>query len=160
MLKIRLHFVNSMQKISLNFLTVSIKISNLLLKKKAIKFLSFLHILIKNEGNRFSASVYRKKISIGLFTQFDNFTAMSYKIGLVRCLIRRAFKISSSYIAFHNELEKVKILLEKSMYPKTVIDNQIKTFLDQQYKVDSGTTSEKQKEYYIIAYHILDIFLM
>ena len=122
--------------------------------------MSFLHILIKNEGNRFSASVYRKKISIGLFTQFDNFTAMSYKIGLVRCLIHRAFKISSSYIAFHNELEKVKILLEKSMYSKTVIDNQIKTFLDKQYKVDSGTTSEKQKEYYIIAYHILDIFLM
>ena len=137
--------MKSMQKISFNFLTVSIKISNLLLKKKAMKFLSFLHILIKHEGSRFSTSVYRKKISIGLFTQFDSFTAISYKIGLVRCFIHRAFKISSSYIPFHNEVEKVKILLEKNMYPKTVIDNQIKTFLDKQYKVDSGTTSEKQK---------------
>ena len=70
---------------------------------------------------------------------------MSYKIGLIRCLIHRAFKISSSYIIFHNELEKIKILLQKNMYPKSVIDNQIKTFLDKQFTVDSVTTSEKQK---------------
>ena len=31
------------------------------------------------------------------------------------------------------------------MYPKSVIYNQIKTFLDKQFTVDSGTTSEKQK---------------
>ena len=31
------------------------------------------------------------------------------------------------------------------MYPKSVIDNQIKTFLDKQFTVDSGTTSEKQE---------------
>ena len=107
--------------------------------------MSFFDILIKNEGNRFSTSVYRKKTSIWLFTQFDSFTPTSYKTGFVRCLIYRAFKISSSYIIFHNELEKAKILLQKSMYPQSVIANQIKTFLDKQFTVDSGTTSEKQK---------------
>ena len=84
-------------------------------------------------------------VSIRLFKQFNSFTPMCYKIGLVRCLIHRAFKISSSYIIFHNELEKVKILLQKNMYPKNVIDNQIKAFLDKQFKVDSGTTFERQK---------------
>ena len=122
--------------------------------------MSFLDILIKNEGNRFSTSVYQKKTSIGLFTQFHSFTPMSYKIGLIRCLIHRAFKISSSYIIFHNELEKIKILLQKNLYPKSVIDNQIKTFLDKQFTVGSVKTSEKQKKHYIIGYHILDIFLM
>ena len=34
------------------------------------------------------------------------------------------------------------------MYPKSVIDNQIKTFLDKQFTVDSGTTSEKQKTFH------------
>ena len=81
-----------MQKISLNFLTVNIKENN--------KFLSFLDILIKNEGNRFSTSVYRKKTSIGLFTHFNSFTPMSYKIGLERCLIHRAFKTSSSWALY------------------------------------------------------------
>ena len=70
---------------------------------------------------------------------------MSDKIGLIRCLIHRPFKISSSYIIFHNELEKVKILLQKNIYPKSVIDNQIKTFLDKPFTVDSGTASEKQE---------------
>ena len=46
----------------------------------------------------FSTSVYRKKISSGLFTQFNSFTPMRYKIGFVRCFTHRPFKISSSYI--------------------------------------------------------------
>ena len=107
--------------------------------------MSFLDILIKNDGNRFSTSVYRKKTSVGLFTQFHSFTPMSYEIGLIKCLIHRAFKISRSYIIFHSELEKIKILLQENMYPKSVIDNQIKTFPDKQFTVDSGTTSKKQK---------------
>ena len=70
---------------------------------------------------------------------------MSYKVGLIKSLTQRAFKVSSSYIIFHNELEKTKILLQKKMYPKSIIDNQIKTFLDKEFTVDSGATSEKQK---------------
>ena len=39
------------------------------------------------------------------------------------------------------------------MYPKSVIDNQIKTFLDKQFTVDSVTTSKKQKTlYYSLPY--------
>ena len=68
---------------------------------------------------------------------------MSYRIDRVRCLVHRASKISSLYIIFHNELEKTKILLQKNMNLKSVIDNQIKTFT-----VDSGKTSEKQKALY------------
>ena len=70
---------------------------------------------------------------------------MSYEFGLVRCLLHRAFKISRSYIIFHNELEKIRILLRENMYPKSVIDNQIKTSLDKQFTVDSGATSKKRK---------------
>ena len=41
---------------------------------------------------------------------------MTYKIDLARCFIHKTFKISSSYITFHNKLEKGKILLKKNMY--------------------------------------------
>ena len=83
----------------------------LTLGKENNKILSFLDILTKNEGNRFSSSVYWKKSLVGLFTHFNSFTPMSYTIGLLRCLIHRTFKINSSYTIFYNELEKVKILL-------------------------------------------------
>ena len=62
------------------------------IEKESNKYLSFFDILIKNEGNRFSASVYRKKTSIGFFSQFHSLTPMSYKNGLIKCLIYRAFK--------------------------------------------------------------------
>ena len=97
------------------FLNCQHKSIKFTLEKESNKFLSFLDVLIKNEGNCFSTSVYRKKTLVGLFTQFNSFTPISYKIGLVRCLIYRAFKISGSYIIFHNELEKVKILLQKNI---------------------------------------------
>ena len=64
----------------------------------------------------------------------------------MRCLIHRAFKISASYIIFHNKWEKHQILLQKNIYSKSAIDNQIKTFLYKQSLVDSGTTYEKLKK--------------
>ena len=98
------------------------------LGKESNKLLPFLDILIKNEGNRFSIFVYGKKTSIGSFTQFHSFTPMSYKIGLIRCLIQRAFKISSSYIIFHNELEKIKILSQKTCTLKALLIIKLKLF--------------------------------
>ena len=70
---------------------------------------------------------------------------MSCKIGLVICIIHRAFKISSSYVIIHNKLEKIKILLQKNMYPKSLIYNQIRVFLEKQFTVGSVTISRKQK---------------
>ena len=60
-----------------------------------MKFCHFLIFLSKNEGDRLLISVYRKKTSIGLFTQFHSFTPISYKIGFITCLTHIAFKISS-----------------------------------------------------------------
>ena len=70
---------------------------------------------------------------------------MSYNIGLIRCLIQRTCKVSSSYIIFHHQLETITILLQKNMYPKNVIDSQVKTFLDKQFTVDNGATFAKTK---------------
>ena len=78
------------------FLNCSHKNIKFTIEKESNKFLSFLEILVKNEGNRFSTSFYRKKTSIGLFTQFHSFTPMSYKVCLIRYHIHRAFRISSS----------------------------------------------------------------
>ena len=91
---------------------------------------------------RLSIKIGRTELDIKFLRNFKIFNVIPKN---VRCLIHRAFKISSSYIIFHNELEKIKILLPKNMHPKSAIHNQIKTFQDKQFAVDSGTTSEKQK---------------
>ena len=46
--------------------------------------LPFLNILISNENDNFCTSAFRKKASIGLYTNFPSFTPISYKIGLIK----------------------------------------------------------------------------
>ena len=64
--------------------------------KETKKFFPFLNVLVKNEGRKFFSSVYRKKTPTGIFTQYNSFTPFNCKIVLIKCLIYRAFKISSS----------------------------------------------------------------
>ena len=52
-----------------------------------------------------------------LFTNYLGFTPFSYKVGLVRTLLHRAFMISSSWFLFHEEIVKIKHYLEKLLSP-------------------------------------------
>ena len=101
--------------------------------KETNKFLPFLDLLVKNEDWTFTTSAYSKETSVGLCMEYSSFTPFSYKIGLTNCLIQRAFKISSSYVIFHDEIHKIKNILQKNTNPMFVIDNQIKKFLEMQY---------------------------
>ena len=94
--------------------------------------LSFLDLLISCNGDNFLSSIYRKKRSIGLYTNYLSFTPFSYKIGLVKTLLHRAFVISSNWSIFHLELNKTKEMLEKNLYPSNLIDQQIKQYLHAQ----------------------------
>ena len=107
--------------------------------KETNKVLPFLDALVKNEGRAFTTSVYRKKASVGLFTQYNDFTPFSYKVGLIMCLIHRAFKISSSYVTFHNKinLKKNKNILQKHVSYLCSV-NEIINFLKIQYTTKSN----------------------
>ena len=91
--------------------------------------LSFLDLLITCNGDNFLTSVYRKKHSIGLYTNYLSFTPFSYKVGLVKTLLHRAFVISSNWSIFHLELSKTKEILQENLYPSNFIDQQIKQYL-------------------------------
>ena len=110
--------------------------------------------LLKNKGRIFTTSVYRKKTAIGLFMQYNSFTPFSYKIGLIKCLVHGVFKISSSYIIFHNKINKIKNILQKNMYLIFVIDNQIKRFLEMQYTTinNENTVNNNKKVCFKLLY--------
>ena len=116
--------------------------------------LPILDVFVKNEGRIFTTSVYRKKSSTGIFTQYNSFTPFSYKIRLIKCLIHRAFKISSSYIIFITRSIKLKIFYRKTCTLIFVIDNQIKRFLEMQYTTISygNTIINNEKLYFKLHY--------
>ena len=59
-----------------------------------------------------------RKTAIGLFTNYLSFILLSYKIGLVKTLIHRDFKICSNWCFFHDEVNNIKKILVKKLTPK------------------------------------------
>ena len=95
--------------------------------------LAFLEVLIFKTDQNLCTSIYRKMTSIGLYTNFVNFTPYSYKIRLIKTLIHRTYQTSSSWTSFNEEISNVKHLLMKNMYPSYVIDKQVKRFLHNKF---------------------------
>ena len=75
--------IERMQEIYLKF---NIKKTKFTHGKESNIFLSFLDILIKNEKTVFQHQFIERKHQLGCYT-VNNFTSMSYKTGLARCLI-------------------------------------------------------------------------
>ena len=61
---------------------------------------------------------------------FKSFIPETYKIGLIKSLLFRCFSLSSDFIKFHHEIDKLKSILYKNSYPRDLIDKCIKEFLD------------------------------
>ena len=68
-----------------------------------------------NVGHLLLQCVERKRL-FDIFTQYSSFTSFSYKVSFIKCLIYREFKISSSYVIFLNRINKIKNVLQTSVY--------------------------------------------
>jgi len=106
------------------------------------KSIPFLDVLISTSGDgTFKTSVFRKNTFIGLFLNFTSFTPNSYKLGLVKTLIDRVYKICYDRLTFNVEVHKVKEYLCKNLYPPQLIEKQIRNYLnkvDQEHKNDNA----------------------
>ena len=91
--------------------------------------LPFLDVLIRRtENGDISTTTYRKPTNTGLLTNFTSFTAFSYKTGLIKTLIDRAFKINSSLELRKIDLSFITNTLQKNMFPKYLIDRAIDSY--------------------------------
>ena len=77
----------------------------------------------------FITSVYRKKTYTGLLTNYFSFTPFKYKLGLIKTLIDRAYKINNTTQGFHNDIKNLSEILKRNMFPKWLIDKSVKGFL-------------------------------
>ena len=128
------------------------------MEKETNKILPILGVFVKSEDKTFTTSVCKKKTSIGIFTQYNSSTPFSNKIGFIKDLIHKALKIWSSYVVFHNKINKIENISQKNMYPIYVIDNQIKKFLEIQYTTRSNKNTINNNKNYISNYHLLGLF--
>ena len=93
--------------------------------------LPFLDILIDNTKT-LKTSVYHKPTYTGLLLNFDSFTPLLYKKGLVRTLVDRTYKITNTWEKFHLDIENLKHYFLKNSYPIRLIESTINKYLNKQ----------------------------
>ena len=100
------------------------------MEKEANKKLAFLDVLVDNTSSSPTTSVYHKTTYTGLLTNFFSFSFHSYKVGLVKTLVDRTYKINNTWQGFHKEIEHLIITLKKNLFPSRIIDHVIKQYLN------------------------------
>ena len=100
------------------------------LEKEINNCLSFLDVKINKLTDNCVISVHRKKTYTGLLTNFQSFTSFSYKIGLIRTLIDRAFKINNTKDGFNKDVSYVKSILQRNSFPSYLIDKVTTDYLN------------------------------
>ena len=84
------------------------------MEKETNKVLAFLDACIDNNNpSCLKTTTYRKKTFTGLLTNFFSFTSFSYKVGLIRTLVDRAYKINSSLLLFNNDVKNLTHIQKK-----------------------------------------------
>ena len=81
----------------------------------------------KESENRlpFLDDVFRKSTFTGPLLNFTSFTSYSYKLGLIRILIDRAYKINITWLGFHQETTKIRDFLLKNSFLAHIIDRTV-----------------------------------
>ena len=75
-------------------------------------------------------SVYRKPTFSEIFTNFESIIPGIYKRGLIETLLRRSFKLCSSYENIRREIETLKSVLKHNSYSHNLVNHYIKKFLN------------------------------
>ena len=85
------------------------------MKKEKNKVFAFFDACLNNKEHcSLFISVYRKKAFSGLLTNFFSFTSYSYKIGLIRTLVDRAYKINTTLATFDDDVKKLLRIFKKN----------------------------------------------
>jgi len=79
-----------------------------------------------NKLHCYQTSVYRKSTSTSLFTNYNSFTPLIYRLSAFKSLIYRAYHLCSSWSLFHVEISNIRSMLLRNPYPCWVLDRIIK----------------------------------
>ena len=91
--------------------------------------LPFLGMMIEKKDCELVTSVYRKPTNNGLLLHFQSHVDMRYKKSLIRTMLHRAYRLSSSWESIVRECDHLKGMFFKLGYPDRLVDATITSFL-------------------------------
>ena len=102
--------------------------------------LPFLDVQVDKSSTSFRTSVYHKPTDQGKCLNYKSECPDRYKLSVINNYLNRAYKVSSSWENFHNEILHVKQVLVNNNYPNSLVDMQIKKYLGK--KVNNENSSQ------------------
>ena len=112
----------------LDFLNIQHPNLNFTIEKERMKQLPFLDVL-NTRSDRLITSVYRKSTITGLLQNYNSFVPSTYMKGFIKTLIDRSFRLNNTWVGFHLDLEKLKVILQKNEYSLKLIDKSVYRYL-------------------------------
>ena len=114
--------------------------------------LPFLDILINNNESDLQTSVFHKKTYTGLLLNYFSFVPNCYKLGLIKTLVDRMYRINNSWTGFDKDLKDLKNILQKNQYPFKMIDHVVKSYLNDKINCRNEKSSENTESEIKIRY--------
>ena len=75
-----------------------------------------------------------------------SFVPFSYKLGLVRTLVDRVFKINNAWTGFHLDISNLTKTLRKTLFPSSATENVLRKFLNNYFTPIPLTTKRRIKK--------------
>ena len=91
--------------------------------------LPFLGMEITKNGCQLSTSFYRKPTNTGLLLHFHSHVDRRYKTSLLRTMVDRAYRLSSTKELFELECKELRSIFSKLKYPNKLVDSTISSFI-------------------------------
>ena len=106
--------------------------------------LPFLDVNVTFENGTLNTTVYRKKTHTGVLLNFSAMAPTKWKIGLIYCLINRAWSICSTRHYFDLELDSLRKMFSSNGYPSSLFNKTVDRFLSNRNPTD--TSSEENDD--------------
>ena len=96
--------------------------------------LSFLDVRVHRTVGGFSTSIYRKPTTTMLGTNFFSFLPLSAKLSGLSCRIFRAYKLSTSWVNFHKEVQFLTQFAKFNLFPDQLFYRLVNRFLEDLFR--------------------------
>jgi hypothetical protein len=83
--------------------------------------IAFLDVLVTHEQDKLTTSLYRKPTHTGLYMLWDSSQNRRYKLGLLKTLVIRIYRICSNKEIITKELNLLRVTLTNNGYPPHII---------------------------------------
>lgn len=103
--------------------------------KEIQQYNALIDLEVSRENRRLKTTLHRKPTFSSVYTHFDRFLPATYKFSMIYTLAYTCIKIFSNWTLFHNDLQQLKHIFCKNVYPENFIGSWCKKFVEDIYVI-------------------------